>query len=86
MECRKQYNLSDDDVAIGILAVLRQFKRHDLFLEMAKSIIEKYPNKKFVFLIAGDGPQKNSIQKFISDLKLQYNCTLKVYRHAKWKL
>ena len=69
-ECRKQYNLSDDAVAIGILAVLRQFKRHDLFLEMAKSIIEKYPNKKFVFLIAGDGPQKNSIQKFINDLNL----------------
>ena len=70
VECRKQYNLSDDVVAIGILAVLRQFKRHDLFLEMAKSIIEKYPNKKFVFLIAGDGPQKNTIKKFINDLNL----------------
>ena len=69
-ECRKQYNLGDDVIAIGILAVLRQFKRHDLFIEMAKAIIEKYPNKKFVFLIAGDGPQKNSIQKFINDLNL----------------
>ena len=70
VESRKQYNLGDDVIAIGILAVLRQFKRHDLFIEMAKAIIEKYPDKKFVFLIAGDGPQKNSIQKFINDLNL----------------
>ena len=43
-ECRKQFNLRDDEIAIGILAVLRQFKRHDLFLEMAKALIEKYPD------------------------------------------
>ena len=69
-ECRKQFNLRDDEIAIGILAVLRQFKRHDLFLKMAKVIIKKYSNKKFVFIIAGDGPQKNSIKKIINDLNL----------------
>ena len=69
-ECRKQFNLRDDDIVIGILAVLRQFKRHDLFLQMAKAIIKKYSNKKFVFIIAGDGPQKNSIKKIINDLNL----------------
>ena len=69
-ECRKQFNLRDDDIVIGILAVLRQFKRHDLFLHMAKAIIKKYSNKKFVFIIAGDGPQKNSIKKIINDLNL----------------
>jgi len=69
-ECRKQFNLRDDEIAIGILAVLRQFKRHDLFLKMAKAIIEKYSNKKFVFIIAGDGPQKNSTQKIMNELNL----------------
>jgi glycosyltransferase involved in cell wall biosynthesis len=69
-ECREQFNLRDDEIAIGILAVLRQFKRHDLFLQMAKTIIEKYSNKKFVFIIAGDGPQKNNIKKIINDLNL----------------
>jgi len=69
-ECRKQFNLRDDEIAIGILAVLRQFKRHDLFLEMAKAIIEKYPDKKLVFIIAGDGPKKNSINKIINELNL----------------
>ncbi len=68
--CRKQFNLCDNEIAIGILAVLRQFKRHDLFLEMAKALIEKYPDKKLVFFIAGDGPKKNSINKIINDLNL----------------
>ena len=68
--CRNQFNLRDNEIAIGILAVLRQFKRHDLFLEMAKAIIEKYPDKKLVFIIAGDGPKKNSINKIINDLNL----------------
>jgi glycosyltransferase involved in cell wall biosynthesis len=69
-ECRTQFNLRDNEIAIGILAVLRQFKRHDLFLEMAKTLIEKYPDKKLVFIIAGDGPKKNSIKKIINDLNL----------------
>ena len=67
---RDRFNIHNEEIAIGILAVLRQFKRHDLFLKMAKDIIEKYPNKKFVFIIAGDGPQKNSIQNMINDLNL----------------
>jgi len=70
MECRQQFDLADKEITIGILAVLRQFKRHDLFLEMAKDLINLYPNKKFVFVIAGDGPQKNNIQNKISELKI----------------
>jgi len=68
--CRKKLSLHNDEIAIGIVAVLRQFKRHDLFLKMAKDIIEKYSNKKLVFFIAGDGPQKNSIKKIMIDLNL----------------
>ncbi len=69
-ECRKQFNLLDDEVAIGILAVLRQFKRHDLFLQAAQVLIKKNPNKKLVFIIAGDGPQKDNIQNIINNLNL----------------
>tara|TARA_Y100000746_G_scaffold74480_1_gene62504 strand:- start:670 stop:1758 length:1089 start_codon:yes stop_codon:yes gene_type:complete len=69
-ECRRKFNLDSNEIIIGILAVLRQFKRHDLFLKMAKQLKAKYPDKKFVFLIAGDGPQKESIQKLIHKLNL----------------
>lgn len=59
--CREQFDLQADEMAIGIIAVLRQFKRHDLFLEMARALVDRYPDKKLVFLIAGDGPQKDKL-------------------------
>jgi len=59
--CREHFNLKEEEIAIGIIAIFRQFKRHDLFLEMAKSMVEKYPDKKLVFLLAGDGPKKADI-------------------------
>ena len=68
--CRKQFDLKEDEVAIGIIAVLRQFKRHDLFLKMARLLVDSYPDKKLVFVIAGDGPQKDNISSLIDQLEL----------------
>jgi glycosyltransferase involved in cell wall biosynthesis len=72
--CRQNFGIEQDEIAIGNIAVLRQFKRHDLFLEMAKLLVDSYPNKKLVFLLAGDGPQKDNIVSLIDQLDL----TLKV--------
>jgi len=69
-ECRRELKIKDSETAIGILAVLRKFKRHDLFLKMAKSLIKKFPNKGLVFFIAGNGPQKENIEKIINELNL----------------
>ncbi len=74
--CRSQFNIQDDEIAIGIIAVLRQFKRHDLFLKMARVLIEKYPEKNLTFLIAGDGPQKENIIDWIDELDLAANVKL----------
>ncbi len=68
--CREQFNINKDEIVIGIIAVLRKFKRHDFFLKMAKSLIKKYPEKKLSFVIAGDGPQKNNIINLIEKLNL----------------
>jgi len=64
-EMRKKYNISPDKKIIGILAVLRSFKRHDIFLNIAKH----FPQLEFV--IAGDGPKKKSIKKTIKNLNLK---------------
>ena len=66
---RELFGIEKDKIAIGILAVLRGFKRHDLFLEMAKEISKKHPNT--VFLIAGDGPRRESIKKLVKDFGLE---------------
>lgn len=70
MACRQQFELQEDEIAIGIIAVLRQFKRHDLFLQMAKALVAQYPEKKLVFLIAGDGPQKDKLVSMAGQLGL----------------
>ena len=38
VQCKELFSINTDDISIGIMAVLRQFKRHDLFLKMANDI------------------------------------------------
>ena len=73
-EMRKKYNISLDKKVVGILAVLRKFKRHDLFINIAKY----FPNEEFV--IAGDGPQKENIKILIKKLHLN---NVKLIGHVK---
>ena len=75
-KCREQFNIEDNEIAIGIVAVLRRFKRHDLFLKMARALIDKYSGKNFTFLIAGDGPQKKRILDLINELDIVVNVKL----------
>ncbi|QKJ23780.1 glycosyltransferase [Poseidonibacter lekithochrous] len=71
---RKKYGLSDNEIAIGIIAVLREFKRHETFIEMAKIVKSKHENVKF--FIAGDGPRRFIIEDLIKKYKLEDNVIL----------
>lgn len=62
------FGISKDKICVGILAVLRGFKRHDVFLKIALNIHKKYPNVEFI--IAGDGPQRKNLENFISQNKM----------------
>ena len=75
-KCREQFNIEDNEIAIGIVAVLRRFKRHDLFLKMARTLIDQYSGKNFTFLIAGDGPQKKRILDLMNELDIVANVKL----------
>jgi len=75
-KCRERFGMEEDELAIGIVAVLRQFKRHDLFLEMAKILVAKYPGRKLKFYIAGEGPQRNNIEKVIEEYGLEKHVVL----------
>ncbi len=70
-KCRRIFNINNDEVIVGILAVLRDFKRHDNFLKIAKKLIYENPDKKFRFIIAGEGPKRKSIEKMITNLNLE---------------
>jgi glycosyltransferase involved in cell wall biosynthesis len=72
-KCREIFSLNDDEIVIGMVSVLRKFKRHDHFIKMVKNVIDRNPKKKIKVLIAGKGPQEKMINKMISELKLNTN-------------
>ena len=53
--------------------MLRNFKRHDRFLRMARNIIDLNPEKFLYFVIAGDGPQRKNLTDLINIHRLQNN-------------
>ncbi len=65
---RAQFKIAEDEIAIGIVAVLRRFKRHDLFIEMAHLLSQTFP--KLRFFIAGEGPQRDAIVEKIKNTSL----------------
>jgi len=71
---REFYGINQGDIAIGIIAVLREFKRHEIFLEAAKEIIKK--NSSIKFFIAGDGPRRFIIENLIKNYSLENNVIL----------
>ena len=68
---RLKYNIQDDEIAIVNVGVLRSFKRHDIFIEIAKKIMNTFKNLKFKFIIAGEGPQRMFLEEQILKLNLQ---------------
>ena len=62
------YSISEDDIIIGICAVLRPEKRHTDLLEALKKVVDTGRSAKL--LIIGDGPERTIIQKKINTLNL----------------
>jgi len=68
---RDQLNIPDEAIVVGIVAVLRDSKRHDVFLDLCLQLKVDFPDRKFKFLIVGDGPMKESIVKYIAKLEIE---------------
>ncbi len=69
--CRALFGFEDDQVVVGIVAVLRRFKRHDRFLQMVRHVVDANPEKNIRFVMAGDGPQREKLAQMIVELELQ---------------
>jgi len=63
---KKEYNISDDTIVIGIVAVLRAAKRHKDLIQAISQI-----NKNIKLIIVGDGPQWENIQNLIKENNLE---------------
>lgn len=81
---RSDFNLLKDEIAIGIIAVLRGGKRHDLFLQMGRILKEKGFNIRL--LIAGDGPVKQSLEALVNQQNMNDYVTFLGYVDQPEKL
>jgi len=64
-EARAKFGISPKKIAIGNVAVLRRFKRHDMLIEAFYLLTKKYPDIEL--LIAGEGPQREKLENIIKN-------------------
>jgi len=65
---RSELGLSADTVLIGTVAILRVKKGHADLLSAAQSVLQSHPDVHFI--IAGDGPQQENLQRLVTQLGL----------------
>ncbi|HXX81306.1 MAG TPA: glycosyltransferase family 4 protein [Thermodesulfovibrionales bacterium] len=65
---REDLGLKQDIPLIGTVAILRFKKGHHILLDAVQEVLKEIPEAVFVF--AGDGPQKNNIERKINSMGL----------------
>ncbi|MBI4775907.1 MAG: glycosyltransferase family 4 protein [Deltaproteobacteria bacterium] len=66
---RREFGLSPDDFVLGIVAILRSWKGHEILLEASKQLLGRIPNLKV--MIVGDGPYRETLVNRTRDLGLE---------------
>lgn len=61
---RSSLGIGNETILIGIVGRLVPIKNHILFLDSAKLIKEKYPNKSIRFVIVGDGELRDNLEAY----------------------
>jgi len=69
---RQAYNISDDEIAIGIVGRLVPIKNHRLFLK-ALSLVMAKTRKQIRAFIIGDGEERQNIEMYAQSLGLAFN-------------
>lgn len=64
-----ELGLTPGQPVVGMVAVLRSWKRHDLFCQMAQQVLKIRPDVRF--LIVGDGPGRQRINGYLDDMGLR---------------
>lgn len=77
-ELRRELRLPDNAQVITMVAVLRSMKRHDLFVQAAEMLKERFPAA--YFLIVGDGPGEMRVNELIRNAGMQDRIIMTGYR------
>ncbi|MCH2101254.1 MAG: glycosyltransferase [Planctomycetes bacterium] len=76
---RDELGIRPEHRVASIIAALRPEKRHDLFLQAARQVVERLPSARF--LIVGDGPSKSDFELLAGDLGLDKHVQFLGSRH-----
>lgn len=68
---RKEYKITEDEIAIGIVGRLVAIKNHKMFLDVVANIVAK-ATKKVRFFIIGDGEEKENIKAYSLQLDIDF--------------
>ncbi|MEE8219475.1 MAG: glycosyltransferase [bacterium] len=75
---KSELGLADEAPIITMVAVLRSWKRHDIFLQAARKVLAHEPSARF--LIVGEGPQRKNLERRIKQLGLGESVLMTGYR------
>ncbi len=69
---RKEFQIQDDEIAIGIIGRIVPIKNHALFIDAVKSLVER-TRQKIRIIIVGDGDQRASLFEQLNSYHIPYN-------------
>jgi len=70
-EFRKSLGLDKDTALVGIVGRLVPIKNHKMFLDIAKMVKDKMPERKIRFIIVGDGESRSYLERYTVSLGLK---------------
>ncbi len=79
---RKEFNIPDDTVCIGIVGRLVPVKNHALFLRAIRFLKDK-TQQKFCAFIVGDGESRAELEQLATELGLNFGSTPPQYNQYK---
>jgi glycosyltransferase involved in cell wall biosynthesis len=68
---REDYNIAEDEIAIGLIGRLVPVKNHRLFLDVIKQV-KSQTTKRVRFFIVGDGEERNNIESYAKELGIEF--------------
>jgi glycosyltransferase involved in cell wall biosynthesis len=69
---RREFNLADDEIAIGIIGRLVPIKNHYLFLKAVKHVLDNTTKKIKAFII-GDGETRSDLENVASEVGIHFS-------------
>jgi glycosyltransferase involved in cell wall biosynthesis len=82
---RRQWNLSDDDVVVGVVARFQRYRRMDIFLEALRRAVKVAPKLKALLVGRGGRAMQETVVKPIEEMKLQDHAIVPGYQAEHYR-